>query len=47
MVTSGIKDKVLQILEAADLTEKRAAKLDTDDFLALLNSFNEAGIHFT
>ncbi|OZJ04993.1 putative dimethyladenosine transferase [Bifiguratus adelaidae] len=44
--TFDIKTKVQQILESVDMTEKRAAKCDLDDFLKLLYAFNQANLHF-
>jgi len=44
--SESIKEKVLEILNTNELNDKRASKLDTDDFLALLDHFNRAGIHF-
>jgi len=43
----AFKDQVLAILDATGMSEKRAAKMDIDDFLALLAAFNEKGIHFS
>jgi len=40
------KEKVLQILNEHKLNENRAVKMDTDDFLYLLNIFNNNDIHF-
>jgi len=34
------------VLTETGMSGKRASKLDLDDFLALLNAFNKAGIHF-
>ena len=42
----NMKDVVCGVLERTDMSEKRAAKLDQDDFLLLLSSFNSAGVHF-
>jgi 18S rRNA (adenine1779-N6/adenine1780-N6)-dimethyltransferase len=42
-----ILDIVLQILEQPQWKDKRASKLDLDDFLELLAEFNQAGIHFS
>jgi len=41
------KEGVLGVLTAAGMEEQRAAKMDIDDFLKLLSSFNEAGFHFS
>ncbi|KAL5711662.1 18S rRNA (adenine(1779)-N(6)/adenine(1780)-N(6))-dimethyltransferase [Ranunculus cassubicifolius] len=43
---SDFKGKVLSVLEGGDFEEKRAIKLNEDDFLNLLSCFNKAGIHF-
>jgi 18S rRNA (adenine1779-N6/adenine1780-N6)-dimethyltransferase len=40
------KEKIINILEKNKLLENRAVKMDTDNFLNLLNIFNENGIHF-
>jgi len=42
-----IKEAVLKVLEEAEMTEIRAAKMDIDDFLKLLSRFNDANIHFS
>ncbi|CAO3639752.1 unnamed protein product [Cunninghamella blakesleeana] len=42
-----IKKMVLDILASINMSESRAAKLDLDDFLKLLLTFNRAHIHFT
>jgi 18S rRNA (adenine1779-N6/adenine1780-N6)-dimethyltransferase len=41
-----VKAKAIEILEKNDFADKRSAKLDTDDFLRLLNCFNQEGLHF-
>ncbi|KJE97997.1 dimethyladenosine transferase [Capsaspora owczarzaki ATCC 30864] len=41
-----IKPLVEQILEASGFSEKRARLMDTDDFLRLLEAFNNEGVHF-
>lgn len=41
-----VKDVVGKVLETAGMSGRRASKLDIDDFLGLLEAFNEAGIHF-
>ena len=41
------KAKAIGVLESCQLNDKRSAKLDQDDFLLLLSSFNAVGIHFT
>ena len=35
------------VLQATGYADQRSAKLDIDDFMALLAKFNEAGIHFS
>ncbi|CAO3579948.1 unnamed protein product [Absidia cylindrospora] len=42
-----IKTMVLGILDSIDMSLVRAAKLDLDDFLKILLTFNRANIHFT
>ncbi|GLE00331.1 hypothetical protein PINS_up009059 [Pythium insidiosum] len=42
-----IKAKVEQVLSVEDFASKRAAKMDLDDFLALLERFNANHIHFS
>jgi 18S rRNA (adenine1779-N6/adenine1780-N6)-dimethyltransferase len=42
----SIKEKVMDILSQDEFNEKRSGKMDLDDFLKLLHSFNTAGIHF-
>lgn len=40
-------DQVLEkILQETDTADKRAAKMDVDEFLALLDAFHRQGIHF-
>jgi 18S rRNA (adenine1779-N6/adenine1780-N6)-dimethyltransferase len=41
-----MKERMEAVLEATDMTARRAAKMSVDDFLMLLNGFNEVGIHF-
>lgn len=41
------RDRILAVLQSADAMEKRASKMDQDDFLRLLHDFNAAGFHFT
>ncbi|KAI8053852.1 putative dimethyladenosine transferase-like protein [Syncephalis plumigaleata] len=41
-----IKKKVTQILESTPYSDARPAKMDQDDFLKLLCSFIDQGIHF-
>jgi len=40
------KEKIMKILIEYKLNENRAVKMDTDDFLNLLNIFNNNDIHF-
>lgn len=40
------KEKIMKILIENKLNENRAVKMDTDDFLNLLNIFNNNDIHF-
>lgn len=42
-----IKELVETILTETDFSDKRAARMDIDDFLCLLAAFNAKGIHFT
>ena len=42
----NMKELVLETLEAAGLSDARAKKMSVDDFLVLLNAFNQNGIHF-
>jgi 18S rRNA (adenine1779-N6/adenine1780-N6)-dimethyltransferase len=42
-----IKELVESILTETDFSDKRAARMDIDDFLCLLAAFNARGIHFT
>lgn len=44
---SRMKELVESILDETDYSDKRAAKMDGDDFLCLLAAFNSKGIHFT
>eukprot|EP00850_Spirogloea_muscicola_P001340 SM000005S17137 [mRNA] locus=s5:343667:346302:- [translate_table: standard] len=43
---SHYRDMALSVLREGGFEEKRTSKLSQDDFLRLLASFNEAGIHF-
>lgn len=43
----NIKELVDKVLTDIDFKEKRARKMDIDDFMKLLHAFNSAGIHFT
>eukprot|EP01100_Stratorugosa_tubuloviscum_P002147 TRINITY_DN148_c2_g1_i2.p1 TRINITY_DN148_c2_g1~~TRINITY_DN148_c2_g1_i2.p1 ORF type:complete len:320 (+),score=118.83 TRINITY_DN148_c2_g1_i2:72-1031(+) len=42
----NIKDVVCQVLDQNNFAEQRSRKLSIDEFLRLLNCFNEAGIRF-
>ena len=42
-----IKQIVEEVLAATNYAEQRAARMDIDDFLALLVEFNNRGIHFS
>jgi len=42
-----VKDRIIALLEEAKLHDKRAAKMDQDDFLRLLELFNAHDFHFT
>ncbi|XP_067677810.1 dimethyladenosine transferase-like [Haliotis asinina] len=42
-----IKERVVKILEENSFDKMRARSMDIDDFLALLNSFNKDGFHFS
>ncbi|KAI9482978.1 MAG: dimethyladenosine transferase [Benjaminiella poitrasii] len=42
-----MKSKVVNVLESVNMSDKRAAKCDLDDFLNLLLAFNTANIHFS
>eukprot|EP01039_Chlorochromonas_danica_P005529 gene5529-6088_t len=44
---SDMKELIESILIAEGYAEQRAAKMDINDFLALLAAFNAKGIHFT
>ncbi|KAA6385831.1 MAG: putative Ribosomal RNA small subunit methyltransferase [Streblomastix strix] len=41
------KQQILSLLQSSDFNQKRANKMDLDDFLRLLQLFNEQGFHFT
>ena len=45
--SQAFKDRVVAVLDSRGMTERRAAKLGQDDFLALLAAFNAANIHFS
>lgn len=42
-----IKGIVEEVCALPAFRDKRAAKMDLDDFLALLAAFNTRGVHFT
>lgn len=42
----SMKDKVVGILQKHEFDEKRSRVMDIDDFLNLLNAFNEENLHF-
>jgi 18S rRNA (adenine1779-N6/adenine1780-N6)-dimethyltransferase len=44
---TNMKEAIEQILESEGFSEQRAARMDLNDFLALLAAFNARGIHFT
>ena len=46
-LTLDMKEHVLGILSSNEFNEMRSSKMDVDDFLRLLNCFNEKDIHFT
>jgi 18S rRNA (adenine1779-N6/adenine1780-N6)-dimethyltransferase len=43
----SIKEKINEILEVIEFSEKRSRTMDIDDFLLLLNEFNKNGLHFS
>jgi hypothetical protein len=46
MNNKSVKDILEEILERESWKNKRASKMDQDEFLQLLSEFNDAGIHF-
>lgn len=42
-----VKRLVEEVCALEEFKDKRAAKMDLDDFLALLAEFNKRGVHFT
>lgn len=44
---SDMKEVVEQVLTETNYSDSRAAKMDINDFLALLAAFNARGIHFS
>ena len=45
-VSEEFKEMVMRVLVDSGYEEQRAAKMNQDQFLALLAAFNKAGIHF-
>jgi 18S rRNA (adenine1779-N6/adenine1780-N6)-dimethyltransferase len=43
----SMKDIVEEVLTTEEFSDKRAARMDQDDFLRLLAAFNAKGIHFS
>ena len=43
---NSFKEKILGILEEINFKDKRSSKLDIDDFLKVLHTFNQHEIHF-
>ena len=41
------KERIAKLLQDNEFDQKRASKLDLDDFMQLLALFNEAGFHFS
>ncbi|KAJ9141673.1 rRNA adenine N(6)-methyltransferase [Pleurostoma richardsiae] len=41
-----VRRKILKVLEETDVADKRAGKLEENDFLKLLYAFNEENLHF-
>ncbi|RUS73080.1 hypothetical protein EGW08_019161 [Elysia chlorotica] len=42
----NVKDRVTQLLQEGEFEHRRARSMSIDDFIELLNLFNEAGFHF-
>ena len=42
-----VKERVLGLLESGEWSDKRASKMEQEEFVGLLAAFNEAGFHFT
>jgi hypothetical protein len=42
----SIRDHVTGVLSASQFEDKRSSKLDIEDFLRLLQVFNDANVHF-
>lgn len=47
IASKDVKSRVLTVLDAASMNDKRASKMTQDDFMTLLHAFNRAGFHFT
>jgi 18S rRNA (adenine1779-N6/adenine1780-N6)-dimethyltransferase len=45
-VFHGTARQVEEVVALPQFKDKRAAKMDLDDFLALLAEFNSRGVHF-
>ena len=43
---NSFKTKILSILSSIEFKERRGSKMDNDDFLKLLHTFNQHDIHF-
>jgi 18S rRNA (adenine1779-N6/adenine1780-N6)-dimethyltransferase len=47
-VAELVREKIRRVLEdVTELADKRAGKCDENDFLRLLQAFNDEGIHFS
>jgi hypothetical protein len=42
-----MKALITEVIEESGFTGQRPAKMDTDDFLKLLATFNAKGLHFS
>lgn len=42
----SVKELINEVLESVGMKEKRASKMDLDDFLKLLHAFHKVGVHF-
>ena len=47
MAAGEMKELVVDVLESVEMLDARSAKLDIDDFLALLAAFHKRDIHFS
>lgn len=45
-VSELVRAKVKKVLDSCEVTEKRSRMCDQNDFLRMLEGFNEEGIHF-